>query len=692
MAGLIPQSFIDDLLSRADIVDVIDKRVALKKSGKNYSACCPFHNEKSPSFSVQPEKQFYYCFGCGAGGNAIGFIMNFDSVDFPQAVESLARDNGMEVPREESKAATKRRAETADLYTLLEEANSYYQLQLRKHEGRTSAVDYLKKRGVSGAIARDFGIGYAPPGWDNLLKSCASTPERESNLLKAGMVIERETGQGSGQSGGSQFKGYDRFRHRIMFPIRDARGRTIAFGGRVLGDDKPKYLNSPETPVFHKGSELYGLFEARKSTKKLSRLLIVEGYMDVIALAQMDIRYAVATLGTATSGAHLTRLFRMVPEVVFCFDGDKAGRTAAWRALEATLPQMEDGRQVRFLFLPEGEDPDTLVRKVGQAAFETLIDNATPLEQFFFDKLSSELDLDSHQGRGKLRELAQPLITQLPEGVFALLMREQLAQRLGIGVDALNALIEKVAATESRTQAPPQSYAYQGADESAGQSEPYASFGDSTVNGYSLQKGASSGGQTGHRSNGQRGWQSSPRLNPAPMIKRAPSSLKAIQLLLGNPEIALDCKSDLAPLMNSSDTTTAVLAKLIEMVHGDPQIDTYALLGYCAGTEFYSELTQLLRQEKITPVEGTGSEFVEIVDRLLQKAEQEQRIARMREELSLKRSELLRNSPQNASLTESAQSASSDANDDGVSTAESDEWARSAPLNEPPPFMDFGDD
>ena len=692
MAGLIPQSFIDDLLSRADIVDVIDKRVALKKSGKNYSACCPFHNEKSPSFSVQPEKQFYYCFGCGAGGNAIGFIMNFDSVDFPQAVESLARDNGMEVPREESKAATKRRAETADLYTLLEEANSYYQLQLRKHEGRTSAVDYLKKRGVSGAIARDFGIGYAPPGWDNLLKACASTPERENNLLKAGMVIERETGQGSGQSGGSQFKGYDRFRHRIMFPIRDARGRTIAFGGRVLGDDKPKYLNSPETPVFHKGSELYGLFEARKSTKKLSRLLIVEGYMDVIALAQMDIRYAVATLGTATSGAHLTRLFRMVPEVVFCFDGDKAGRTAAWRALEATLPQMEDGRQVRFLFLPEGEDPDTLVRKVGQAAFETLIDNATPLEQFFFDKLSSELDLDSHQGRGKLRELAQPLITQLPEGVFALLMREQLSQRLGIGVDALNALIEKVAATESRTQAPPQSYAYQGADESAGQSEPYASFGDSTVNGYSLQKGASSGGQTGHRSNGQRGWQSSPRLNPASMIKRAPSSLKAIQLLLGNPEIALDCKSDLATLMNSSDTTTAVLAKLIEMVHGDPQIDTYALLGYCAGTEFYSELTQLLRQEKITPVEGTGSEFVEIVDRLLQKAEQEQRIARMREELSLKRSELLRNSPQNASLTESAQSASSDANDDGVSTAESDEWARSAPLSEPPPFMDFGDD
>ena len=242
MAGLIPQSFIDDLLHRADIVDVIDKRVALKKSGKNYSACCPFHNEKSPSFSVQPEKQFYYCFGCGVGGNAIGFIMNFDSVDFPQAVETLARDNGIEVPREESKAATQRRAENAEIYSLLEEASVYYQQQLRTHDGRAAAVDYLKGRGLSGAIARDFCLGYAPPGWDNLLKACAPTAQKEKDLLKGGMVIERESGK---SGGGSSYSGYDRFRHRIMFPIRDARGRTIGFGGRVLGDDKPKYLNSP---------------------------------------------------------------------------------------------------------------------------------------------------------------------------------------------------------------------------------------------------------------------------------------------------------------------------------------------------------------------------------------------------------------------------------------------------------------
>src|SRR6056300_423380 len=592
MAGMIPQSFIDDLLARVDIVDVIDARTTLKKTGKNYSGLCPFHNEKTPSFSVEPEKQFYYCFGCGAGGNAIGFVMNYENLDFPDAIENIAAQMGIEVPREESSVSQKVREKNQSIYDVLQQSARYYQAQLRQHPQRTHAVEYLKSRGLSGEIARDFALGYAPPGWGNLLQAIGTSEQQKKALLNAGMLIENPDNKSHPL--------YDRFRDRIIYPIRDSRGRIIAFGGRVLGDDKPKYLNSPETPVFHKGSELYGLFEARKSTKKLSRLLIVEGYMDVIALAQMDIRYAVATLGTATSGAHLTRLFRMVPEVVFCFDGDKAGRTAAWRALEATLPQMEDGRQVRFLFLPEGEDPDTLVRKVGQAAFETLIDNATPLEQFFFDKLSSELDLDSHQGRGKLRELAQPLITQLPEGVFALLMREQLAQRIGIGVDALNALIEKAAATESHTQAPPQNYAYQGADEGGGQSEPYANFGGSNANGYSLKKGAPSGGQTGHRSNGQRGWQS-PRINPVPMIKRAPSSLKAIQLLLGNPEIALDYKSDIAPLMSSSDTTTAVLAKLIEMVHSDPQIDTYALLGYCAGTEFYSELTQLLRQEKITP-------------------------------------------------------------------------------------------
>ena len=660
MAGLIPQSFIDDLLHRADIVDVIDKRVALKKSGKNYSACCPFHNEKSPSFSVQPEKQFYYCFGCGVGGNAIGFIMNFDSVDFPQAVETLARDNGIEVPREESKAATQRRAENAEIYSLLEEASVYYQQQLRSHEGRAAAVDYLKGRGLSGAIARDFCLGYAPPGWDNLLKACAPTAQKEKDLLKGGMVIERESGK---SGGGSSYSGYDRFRHRIMFPIRDARGRTIGFGGRVLGDDKPKYLNSPETPVFHKGSELYGLYEARKASNKLSRLLIVEGYMDVIALAQMGIRNAVATLGTATSGAHLTRLFRMVPEVVFCFDGDKAGRTAAWRALESTLPQMEDGRQVRFLFLPEGEDPDTLVRKIGQEAFEALVDNATPLEQFFFDKLGAELDLDSHQGRGKLRELAQPLVTQIPDGVFALLMREQLAKRLGISGEALTGLIEKSAAQQRPA-----------AQESPPPNQP-------PVDGYAPAQRANR--QEQNRSFGSDPRQSRQTKAAAPAMRRTPSSLNAIKLLLENAEAALDFKGNIDALKSSRAVTTSVLGRLFTMVHDDPHIDTYTLLGYCAGTDFYAELAQLLRQERITPVEGTASEFLQIIDNILSKLEQDQKIAKLRADLEAKNSELQRNSGtlQTAADTESGTEVSTE--------ADMRAWAQSAPPPEPPPFMDF---
>ncbi|HJO12320.1 MAG TPA: DNA primase, partial [Gammaproteobacteria bacterium] len=305
MAGLIPQSFIDDLLNRVNIVDVVDNRVHLKKAGKNYTACCPFHQEKTPSFSVQPDKQFYYCFGCGAGGNALGFVMNFEHLDFPQAVEMLAKENGLDVPREESKAATRRKSENAKLSETLERSSQFYQYQIRHHGERQAAVDYLKARGVSGEIAREFCLGYAPDGWDNLLSAVGTDGNQQQLLLKAGLIIEKEKFKGDGieseTKGSTTRRYYDRFRHRIMFPIRDSRGRTIAFGGRVLGDDKPKYLNSPETAVFHKGSELYGLYECRKADNKAQRILIVEGYMDVIALAQMGIRNAVATLGTATS-------------------------------------------------------------------------------------------------------------------------------------------------------------------------------------------------------------------------------------------------------------------------------------------------------------------------------------------------------------------------------------------------------
>lgn len=459
MAGLIPQTFIDDLLHRVDIVEVVDKRVGLKRAGKNYQACCPFHNEKTPSFSVQPERQFYYCFGCGAGGNAIGFVMNFDHVDFPQAVETLARDAGVEVPREESRADARRQSENTRLLEILETASKYYQQQLRSHPRKQVAVDYLKSRGLSGEIARDFALGFAPPGWDNLLATAGTDDEKTQSLLKAGMIIERnrEKQQDSPQRSEkrdekrAQRPYYDRFRDRIMFPIRDSRGRTVAFGGRVLGDDKPKYLNSPETPVFHKSAELYGLYEARRSGEKFSRLLLVEGYMDVIALAQMGIRNAVATLGTATSARHLQRLFRSVSEVVFCFDGDEAGRTAAWRALETTLPLMEDGRQVRFLFLPEGADPDTFVREHGKEGFEKALNEAAPLEDFFFDKLSADLDARSIEGRARLSNLAKPLIRKLPRGIYAQLMLNRLSDTLGVASESLDDLL----ATEPDPPPPP---------------------------------------------------------------------------------------------------------------------------------------------------------------------------------------------------------------------------------------------
>jgi len=320
MAGLIPQSFIDDLLNRSDIVEVVGSRIQLKKTGKNYSALCPFHKEKTPSFSVSPDKQFYYCFGCGAGGNALGFVMDHDQLDFPQAVEELAKRAGMEVPREDSGRKHKpRQPVDSPLYPLLAAAADYYRQALKSHPTRKAAVEYLKGRGLSGVIARDFGLGFAPPGWDNLMKHLGGDALQQKALIDAGLLIE------NAENG----KRYDRFRDRVMFPIRDSRGRVIAFGGRVLGDDKPKYLNSPETPVFHKGQELYGLYEARQANRDLDEIMVVEGYMDVIALAQQGLRNAVATLGTATSEEHLKRLFRIVPSVLFCFDGDAAGRKAA---------------------------------------------------------------------------------------------------------------------------------------------------------------------------------------------------------------------------------------------------------------------------------------------------------------------------------------------------------------------------
>lgn len=606
MAGLIPQSFIDDLLHRVDIVEVIDKRVSLKKSGKNYSACCPFHNEKTPSFSVQPERQFYYCFGCGAGGNAIGFVMNFDGVEFPQAVETLARDAGLEVPREESKAEARRHSENNKLLDVLEQAGSYYQQQLRKHEKRDEAVNYLRSRGLSGEIARDFGLGFAPPGWDNLLQAIGGSDEADQALLRAGLIIQKDN-----PKDGDERRYYDRFRHRIMFPIRDSRGRTVAFGGRVLGDDKPKYLNSPETPVFHKGSELYGLYEAKQAGSKFERILMVEGYMDVIALAQMGIRNAVATLGTATSERHLTRLFRQTPEVVFCFDGDEAGRTAAWRALETTLPQMEDGRRVRFLFLPEGADPDSFVREHGKAEFEEAVSKAAPLEKFFFDKLSAGLDLDTIEGKARLSNLAKPLIRRFPRGIYAQLMLDRLSELLGMNKESIDELLKE--APPEPPEPPPGLAPVPDVPDS---SYPDSSYPDS----YAPEPPVTMTGPGLARAR-QR------------TLLRKPNSLKAIELLLRNPELALSIEQDLEPLRSAEDESRKLLLSLIEMVRNDPHTETYTLLGYCYGTSLGGQLTQLLKDEKITPVEGMEHEFRHIIDSILSDIRKKLELLQLKDEL-----------------------------------------------------------
>ncbi|MCW8918742.1 MAG: DNA primase [Gammaproteobacteria bacterium] len=431
MAGKIPQHFIDELLSRVDIVELIDGRVPLKKAGREYHACCPFHNEKTPSFTVSPAKQFYHCFGCGAHGTAVGFLMEYDHMEFVEAIEELARHVGVEVPREVSDQRARQDKSAPDLYELMQRAANFYSQQLRHHPESNPAIAYLKGRGLSGEVVRDFGIGYAPAGWDNLFKALGG--ENQQLLITAGLLVEKEGG-----------KRYDRFRERIMFPIRDRRGRVIGFGGRVLGDDKPKYLNSPETPIFHKGHELYGLYEARQAHRELPRLLVVEGYMDVVALAQYGIRYAVASLGTAVTAEHIEQLFRACDEVVFCFDGDRAGRDAAWRGLEIALPQMRDGRRLRFMFMPEGEDPDTLVRQIGREAFEQQLSQAQPLDEFLIEQFKQQGDFKRVDGQARLVEQSRPLLAKLPEGVYrhqllerlaplANIAPERLAQMLGLG-------------------------------------------------------------------------------------------------------------------------------------------------------------------------------------------------------------------------------------------------------------------
>ena len=414
MAGLIPQHFIDELLARIDIVDVIDAYVPLKKAGKNHQACCPFHDEKTPSFTVSQQKQFYHCFGCGANGTAISFLMEYLHMGFVEAIEDLASRAGMEIPREAA-AASQSNNKTTEFYELMELVTQFYCKQLRQHPEANKAVDYLKGRGISGEIAKEYELGFAPPGWDNLLKELGRSDEASKRLTSIGAVIEKEQGGF-----------YDRFRERITFPIRDQRGRAIGLGGRVLNDEKPKYLNSPETPIFHKGRELYGLYQARKVLKDVDCLFVVEGYMDVIALAQYGISNTVASLGTAATPEHIEKMFRVTGKIVFCFDGDEAGNKAAWRAMENALSLLRDGKQVYFIFLPEGEDPDTYVRGNGKEAF--LDSNLRmPLSKFLFNSISSDIDLQSLEGRSEMVNKTLPYLNKLPSDPY----KDILIQELG---------------------------------------------------------------------------------------------------------------------------------------------------------------------------------------------------------------------------------------------------------------------
>jgi len=444
MAGRIPQHFLDDLLARINIIDVLDGRVQkLKRTGKNYSGLCPFHKEKTPSFTANQEKQFYYCFGCGAGGNALSFVMEYENLSFPEAVEELAKTAGMEVPNEDSPQQREADLQLKRIFDLLEQASRYYEEQLREHQNKTDAVDYLKSRGLTGQAAKAFNIGFAPSGWDNLINLFGNNDKNLHLLQEAGMVIHNE-------ERGSH---YDRFRNRIMFPIRDQRGRVIAFGGRVLGDDKPKYLNSPETPTFHKSRELYGLYEARKHNNNLQRLIIVEGYMDVVGLAQYGIHYAVATLGTATTAQHLERLFKLVPEVIFCFDGDNAGREAATRALRTTLPVIEDGKEARFLFLPEGEDPDTLVRKEGTETFTTRLNEAMPLSEFFFNSYAESADLNSMDGRARFSTEVLPAINSMKPSLLQQMMLDRICDLTNLSLEQIQTTVNFHQAVTSSSEA-----------------------------------------------------------------------------------------------------------------------------------------------------------------------------------------------------------------------------------------------
>jgi len=625
MAGRIPNTFIDDLIDRADIVDVIDSRVKLKRTGKNYSACCPFHDEKTPSFTVSPDKQFFYCFGCGASGNALGFVMDFERLDFVGAIESLAKDMGLDVPREKSTFKPGERAAGSfgpsakvrnPLYTHLETAEKFFKIQLRKHTDSAKAIDYLKNRGLTGEIAKTFGIGFAPPGWANLLNQINPNSDSKTTkqLIECGMVVENH------DSG----KTYDRFRDRIMFPIRDTKGRVIGFGGRVLGDEKPKYLNSPETPVFSKGKELYGLYEARKATRKLERLVVVEGYMDVVALAQKGITWAVATLGTATTAEHLERMFKYVNQVVFCFDGDAAGRTAAVRALDNALPVLKDGCEIRFLFLPDGEDPDTLVRSQGADAFIREVEDAMPLSHFLLETAGSQLDLGSVDGRARLATEAAPRVAKLKDGVFKSLMIGDLSERTGLDRASIESLVEQAVNKERERQQRREARTEpativkaetpSAADDYAGYDQITQNYDDAPLNYDASYYDSAPVDDLDYAERTQ------------PLVSNPHSGKKihldqienAIALVLHNPNLAE--KVEVSALKTVKESKVSLLVQLIELLTKKPFFSLQQILGHWRatfGVEASDQLARYAMNEPVIPKASFASELKNTIDQAI---------------------------------------------------------------------------
>ena len=576
----IPQDFIDNLIARVDIVEVVvevvDARVPLKKAGRDYTACCPFHDEKTPSFTVSPSKQFYYCFGCGAHGTAIRFLMEYERLSFPEAVEELARSIGVEVPRD---GTPSKPPPDKGLIDLLQQAADWYHQQLRgKQSG--DCRRYLQQRGLNGDTIERFAIGYAPPGWENLKHALPVVGHNQTqshsrqlakHLVDSGMQIEKDDG-----------RRYDRFRDRLMFPIRDRRGRVVGFGGRALGDGKPKYLNSPETELFHKGQELYGLHELIESKIKPDRVVVVEGYMDVIALAQFGIGYSVATLGTATTDEHLRRLFRVASRLVFCFDGDRAGREAAWRALKVALPFMEEGRQLEFLMLPEGEDPDTLVRKGGTDAFTARLDQAQPLSEYLFSVLRRKTDLGNPEGRARLAELARPLIALLPVGVYRHLLLERLGSLVAMDPAQLDKLLT-----------------------------------DQTGHGHGS---AGSPGNPGSRASpvtfdrpSHRGQHQRRRTDRATGIRGAGTlslEQRAIRMLLGNPALATQVGGDgIRTLRHNHGELGHLLLEMLEMAKDRPNISGAVYHEHWNGTDSGQQLAALAQCDPLLADELLHEEF-----------------------------------------------------------------------------------